>query len=229
MLLPTLYLTPASIGYLAQFILSLAITIYLVRRLISHKNRNTQAELLGGFFAVVTLFAGLLFLDAASLPTPRLYIVYMENTVLGIVLVLLLQFAYRFPTLYPRRKWEAIFVLGLSLLYLFYEAQYAVYRYSLLLGQGDVDYRLPQADYALAILFVWVPVAFLRQAIVADERPIHWLHKLWKPQGLGAHGARLFALIFIPLFALSIINILRAFSFIYLSYTHLTLPTKRIV
>ena len=61
---------------------------------------------------------------------------------------------------------------------------------------------------------MWVPVAFLRQAIVADERPIHWLHKLWKPQGLGAHGARLFALIFIPLFALSIINILRAFSFI---------------
>lgn len=212
--MPILFLTPASIGYLTQFIMSLAITVYLIQRLISHQDRNTQAELLGGFFAVVTLFVGLLFLDAAALPTPRLYFVYIENTVLASALVLLLQFAYRFPTLYPRRKWEAIFVLGLSLLYLFYEAQYAVYRYALLLGQGDVDYRLPQADYALAILFVWVPVAFLRQTIAADERRIHWLHKLWKPQGSGAHGARLFALIFIPLFALSIINILRAFSFI---------------
>ncbi|PJB65844.1 MAG: hypothetical protein CO094_08835 [Anaerolineae bacterium CG_4_9_14_3_um_filter_57_17] len=211
MLLPTLYLTPASIGYLTQFILSLAITVYLVQRLIPRKNRNTQIALLTGFFAVVTLFVGLLFLDAVAL---RLFFVYLENTVLASALALLLQFAYQFPAFFPSRKRESIFVLGLSLLYLFYEAQYAVYRYSMLLGQGEVNYRPPQADYALAILFVCVPLAFFRQAIAADERSVHWLRKLWKPQGLGARGARLFALIFIPLFALSIINILRTFSFI---------------
>jgi HAMP domain-containing protein len=213
-LLQSWYLTPASIGYLTQFILSLAITVYLIRHLSLYKNRNVQNRLLSGFFAIVTLFVGLLFLDSAFLPTLRLYFVYLENTILAGALILLFQFAYRFPTLYPHRKWESNSVLGLSLLYFLYEAQYAFYRYSLLLNQGDVDYRPSQADYALAILCVWVPVAFFRQAIAADERPISWWRKLWKPQGLGARGARLFALIFIPLFILTIVNILRAFSFI---------------
>ncbi|MBI5295733.1 MAG: response regulator [Chloroflexi bacterium] len=208
------YLTPSSIGYLTQLILNLAITFYLLHHLRLRENRSAQTLLLTGFFAVIVLFVGLLFLDAVSLPTPRLYFVYLENTALAGALLLLLQFVYRFPVFFPSRKREARIVLGLSLLYFLYEAQYAIYRFSLLLGQGDVDYRIPQADYALAILFVWVPVAFFRQAVAADARPIAWWRKLWKPRGLGAHGARLFALIFIPLFALSIVNILRAFSFI---------------
>ena len=209
-----IYLTPASIGYLTQFILSLSITVYLLQRLILYKDRSIQTGLLTSFFAVVTLFVGLLFLDAAALPTPRLYFVYIENTTLGIALVLLLQFAYRFPASFPSRKWGSILALSLSLAYTLYEAQYAVYRYTLLLGQGDVDYRPPGADYVLAILFVWVPLAFLLQTLSADERPLPWWRKLWNPQGLGARGARLFALIFIPLLALTIINILRAVSFI---------------
>ncbi|MBI5964575.1 MAG: response regulator [Chloroflexi bacterium] len=210
----TLYLTPASIGYLTQFILSLGITVYLLQRLIPNKDRNMQTGLLTSFFAVVTLFVGLLFLDAAALPAQRLYFVYLENTVLGIALVLVLQFAYRFPASFPPRKWESILALSLSLAYTLYEAQYAIYRYTLLLGQGDVDYRPAGADYVLAMLFVWVPLAFLLQALSADDRSIPWWRKFWKPQGLGARGARLFAFIFIPLFLLAIINILRAVTII---------------
>ena len=98
------------------------------------------------------------------------------------MLVLLLQFAYRYPALFRQRKWEAHSLLGLSLLYTLYEMLYAIYRFSLLLGQGRVEYRLPEADYALAALFVWVPVVFIRQAISADEHPGHWMRKLWRPQ-----------------------------------------------
>ncbi|MEK6753081.1 MAG: PAS domain S-box protein [Chloroflexota bacterium] len=213
--MPALYFTPASIGYLTQFILSLAITGYLVRRCLSKReNQSTQTALLTCLFAASTLFIGLLLLDAVLLPAPRLYIVYLENTVLGVVLVLLLQFAYRFPSLFPHRKRESYVALGLSLLYTLYEALFAVYRFSLLLGQGTVDYRFLEADYALAVLFVWAPVVFLRQTIFADERPVHWLRKLWKPQGLEARGAHSFALVFILLLALSVINILEGFSFI---------------
>lgn len=210
----TLYLTPASIGYLSQLILSFSITVYLLQRSILYKNYSTRTRLLTSFFTAITLFVGLLFLDAATLPAQRLYFVYLENTVLGIALILLLQFAYRFPASFPSRTWGSIFVLGLSLMYTLYEAQYAVYRYTLLLGQGDVDYRPPFADYVLAILFIWVPLAFLLQALSADESPIPWWRKLWKPQGLNARGARFFAFIFIPLFLLAIINILRAASFV---------------
>lgn len=210
--MPTFYLTPASLGYLTQFILSLAITVYLTGRLRKQKNRNPHSSLLTSIFALSTLFEGMLFLDAAFLPAPRLVLVYLENTVLGIVLVLLLQFAYRFPALFPPRKWEASVLLGVSLVYTLCEASFAVYRFSLLMGQGIVDYRYPEADYALAALFVWVPVVFLRQALVADERRLHWLHKLWQPHGLGARGAHSFALVFILLLALSILVILEGFS-----------------
>ena len=210
--MPTLYLTPASIGYITQLILSLAITVYLAGRLRKQGNRSPHTILLTGIFAVSTLFEGMLFLDAASLPAPRLRIVYLENTVLGVMLVLLLQFAYRYPALFRQRKWEAHSLLGLSLLYTLYEMLYAIYRFSLLLGQGRVEYRLPEADYALAALFVWVPVVFIRQAISADEHPGHWMRKLWRPQGLGARGTRTFALVFVLLFALSIVAILEGVS-----------------
>jgi FtsH-binding integral membrane protein len=57
-----IYLTPASISYLTQFILSLAIAVFLARR---PRNGNPQLVLLTCFFAGVTGFIGLMFLDAA--------------------------------------------------------------------------------------------------------------------------------------------------------------------
>jgi hypothetical protein len=101
----SIYLTPASVSFLTQFILSLAITIFLVWRL---RNRTPQLILLTGFFAGATAFIGLMFLDAALPPYPRLvWAVYAENTILALMLVFLIQFAYRFPRRYPQHKWES--------------------------------------------------------------------------------------------------------------------------
>ena len=219
--MPEIYFTPSSIGYLAQIILSASISIYLTQRLLRRENRSTQSVLLAGFFIVVTLFIGLLFFDAILLP--RLFFVYLENTVLGIVLTLILQFAYRFPVLFPRQKWEAYLVLFLSLSYTLYETQYAVYRFLLLLRDGTVDYRPPAADYALVVLFVWIPFAFLRQCVAADSRSIHWLRKLRHPQGMGARGARTFAMICVLLVALSVVNILRGDSTVSTTFYNIAL------
>ena len=219
--MPGLYFTPSSIGYLAQIILSASISVYLAQRLLRRENRNTQSVLLASFFIVETLFIGLLFFDAILLP--RLFFVYLENTALGIALALILQFAYRFPVLFPRQKWEAYLVLFLSLSYTLYEAQYAVGRFLLLLRDGIVNYRPPEADYALVVLFAWIPFAFLRQSVAADDRPIHWLRKLRRPQGMGARGARTFAMICALLVMLSIINILRGDSAISTTYYNIAL------
>jgi signal transduction histidine kinase len=199
------YLTPASIGYLTQFILSLAITAYLLRG-------NRRPSLLAGVFIVTTLFVGLLFLDAAVLPGPRLVFVYLENTALGVLLFLLLRFAYHFPAAFAQRRWEARLVLGLSLAYTLYEAAFAVYRFYLLFGRGMVEYRLPEADYALTALLAWVPVAFLSQSLAASESPGNWLRPLWLPQGQGARGARIFMLTFLLLLALSVIGVMEIHS-----------------
>jgi signal transduction histidine kinase len=206
-----LYLTPASISYLTQCFLSLAVTAFLVYRL---RNRSAQLVLLTGFFVAVTLFIGLLFLDAVLSPFPRLFAVYAQNAVLALALMFLLQFAYRFPRQFSRHKWEARASLVVSLAYLLWEASYMVYRYVSLLVEETVYYRPYVSDYANALVLLWVPIAFLRQSVAADSRPVNGLIKLWKPQGKGARGARRFVFIFGILFVLGAINLLRTYSII---------------
>jgi PAS domain S-box-containing protein len=207
----SIYLTPASISYLTQFILSLAITAFLARHL---RNRNTQLVLLIGFFAGATGFIGLMFLDAALSPFQRLLAVYVENTVLALALVFLLQFAYRFPRFYTHRKWEAHASLIVSMAYLLWEGQFTVYRYVSLLGRETVYYRPPVLDYANALVLLWVPIAFLRQCTAADPRSVNGLIKLWKPQGKEARGARSFVFVFAILAALGVINLSRGYALV---------------
>ena len=204
----SIYLTPASISYLTQFILSLAITVFLAHRL---QNRTTQLVLLTCFFVGATIFIGLMFLDAALSPFPRLFAVYAENTVLALALVFLLQFAYHFPRFYAHHKWEAHASLIVSLAYLLWEAQFMVYRYVSLLQRETVCYRPLVSAYANAFVLLWVPIVFLRQCIAADPRPVNGLVKLCKPQGKEARGARRFVFIFGILFVLGVIDVLRIF------------------
>lgn len=211
----SVYLTPASISYLAQFVLSLAITVFLAYRLRKRpQNMAKQLILLTGFFAAVTVFIGLLFLDAALSPFPRLFAVYAQNSVLALALVFLLQFAYGFPRPFPERKWESRASLVVSLAYFLWEVSYMVYRYVSLLGRETVYYRPFGPDYVNALILLWVPVAFLRQSIAADPRSVNGLIKLWKPQGKEARGARRFVFIFGILFVLGTINLLRTYSLV---------------
>ncbi|MGD2206411.1 MAG: HAMP domain-containing sensor histidine kinase [Anaerolineae bacterium] len=205
----SLYLTPASISYLTQFILALAIFVFLARRV---GDRNTQLVLLTSFFAAATIFMGLLFLDAALSPFPRLLAVYAENSVLALALVFLLQFAYRFPRSCARRRWEAYASLIASLAYLLWEVSFMIYRYVSLLQWETVYYRHAALAYANALILLWVPIAFLRQTIAADPRPVNGLIKLVKPQGKEARGARDFVFIFAIPFVLGVINVFREYS-----------------
>ena len=193
---------------LTQVILCLAIVVFLALRL---RERTPQLVLLTGFFALVTLFVGLMFLDVSLPPYPRLFAVYAENTVLALALVFVVQFAYSFPQRFAQHKWESYAGLIVSLAYLLLEAAVMLYRYTSLLGWDMVSYRPVVSAYANAVVLLWVPVAFLRQSIAADPRPVHWLRKLWRPQGKDARGARTFVLVFGILFVLGIVNLLRAY------------------
>lgn len=219
--MPNFYFTPAAVGYLTQVILSAAITLYLLGLFQKRKIWTVQAGLLIGFFAFTTLFVTLLFLDAAFLPASRLYVVFLENTVLGILLVFLLQFAYHFPKRFL--KLESRLALAASLGYALYEIWFAVHRYALLLRQGDNSYRPQEADYPLALILLWIPLAFLHQCVAADPRPLPWWRKLWKPQGEEARGAREFASIYGILFLLGLINILRAYSIVSTMFLNISL------
>lgn len=200
-----IYLTPASVSFLTQLILSLAITAFLAQRLCSR--RTSQLAWLTAFFVLVTVFIILLFLDSASSPYYRLLAVYAQNTVLALALVMLNQFAYRFPEQYPQHKLEARLVLAINLVYFLWEAGFMIYRYVSLLEYGNVFFRPEYASYGMALVLAVAPIAFLRQCVAADPRTVGWWHKLWQPQGVGAQGARAFVLVFGILFVLGLFNV----------------------
>jgi len=192
--MPAIYLTPASLSYMTQFILALAITLFLFNRLRSQRTRSLLW--LSACFALLTVLTGLWVLNAALMPFYRLLTAYAENAVLALVLVALIGFAYHFPERYPQHKWEMRGFLALSLLYLFWEVGFMIYRYVSLVGQGNVLNRFPLAAFSLPVVVLFAPLAFLRQTLAADPRPVAWWRKLWQPEGKGAVGARNFALVF---------------------------------
>ncbi len=202
-----MYLTPAAIGYLTELILAGVITLYLATRL-RHASSPTQMRLLVAFLGTTTLFIFLLFCDVALVPSQRLPAVFLQNSVVALCLLLLLQFAYSFPSFDPRKKWEARLVLAGSILYMLWEMQFAFYRFNEL-SAGRVQYRSGEMDNVLVAGFLWVPFAFIRQAISSDERTTLWIHKLLRPQGRGAQAARMMALVFLFTLALAVVNLSR--------------------
>ncbi len=212
-----IYLTPSALSYLTQSILALAITGYFFyrARVTPRQNRESHLFLLIGFFAAISLFSLLLFVEACLPRGQDLYAIYLQNTVLGVGLVLLLQFAYRFPALSLRQKWKARLVLGLSSAYTLWEFIFALHRFQLL-HTGQVIFRPEFADVPLALAFLWVPVIFLRQTMrisaenAGESSHFPWSY-VWRPQGRDAHTARNLALVYLIPFVLSMVNLLAAF------------------
>ncbi len=207
-----LYLTPAAVGYLTQLLLSTLVTGYILW--LARSSRSPRhIRWLVGFFGCITLFIATLFLEVALLPTQRLRVVYVQNATLGVALVFLIQFAYRYPDLLPERCLEAQVALVLSSLYALWEAVYAIYRF-VRLGQGDVLYRPNWIDYLLLIILLWTPLAFLRQ-LYSLEQPTgsRWarlINPLVYPTNRTARTVRGFMLVFLLVASLNILNMLRA-------------------
>ncbi len=204
-----IYLTPASISYLNQFILALLITLYLGARFFSAQTRQSLVEsdhLLFGFFVSVTVFSLALFFDASLLPTERLLAVYSLNSILAILLVLLIQLAYSLSHPVSPSNIERWLALLVSLGYLGWELAVAVQRYGLL-SQGKVIFRIPEMDYGPVVLFFWVVFVFGRATM-----------RNWRNPAI-----RRFALIFVIPLVLATLNILRSYALVSTLVYHVSL------
>lgn len=205
--MPTLYLTPASISYLNQFLLSLSITVYLIWRFVVRPNTraSTADRFLVFFFITTTLFSLALFLEVSFLPTARLIVVYLLNSLLALLLVFLIQFAYNFPEPAHQKKIERWLALLVSLAYLGWELKIAIERF-LLLSQAEVVFRPPNLDYWPVALFGWVVFVFARGTVK------HW-HNV---------AARRFALIFLIPVILMLLTIGRSYDYISTPFYHIS-------
>jgi hypothetical protein len=179
-----LYLSPLALSYLAQLLLTLCIAFYLAHLHIWRtgqsgtenrlpRQRDRHARLLACFFATLAGFIFTLFMEAVLLPTQRLYAVFVQNVLLGAALVCLLQFAYHFPQPSTSLRRETRLALALSVLYTLGEAGYALFRFFQLRG-GVIEYRPNWSDYCLLLLFLWIPVALVRQIGALREHEGGW-------------------------------------------------------
>ena len=124
--------------------------------------------LLTGFFVCIALLTLLLTLEAALPPSERWYAVILQAPVLFLGILLLQQFAYRFPE--PLRPpWETGLALLWSLWHFLDEATFAIGRFQHL-AQGGVRFRGNQMDVPIALGLLWVVVVFLRQSLAASAR-----------------------------------------------------------
>jgi HAMP domain-containing protein len=231
-----LYLTPGSLSYLAQFILTLAITFFLAR--LAHRLRTQKREwlttaLLAGSFTGWTLFSLLAFLEVSLDPSLRLLPLCWQSPVVALDLVFLLQFVYRFPVELRPRVWESRLVLGLSLWHFLREFAYAIERLTLL-TDWNVQYRIGNLDQVLVLEFLWVFVVALRQTVRASNHTrgafivrretkgsavltrlgstaSFAMNALIFPRGRGARATRDFAIVFLFFFLLSRLHLARAF------------------
>ncbi len=230
--MPSWYLTPAALGYLAQFILALLIAGYFIARLLRPRaDRPAHRVLLTGFFACIALLTLLLILEAALPPSERWYAVILQAPVLFLGILLLQQFAYRFPERL-RPQWEAGLALLWCLRFFLEEATYAIGRFQEL-TVGKVGFRGNQMDVPIALGLLWVVVVVLRQSLAASarqragdagrggvtpplQRVLHAMWRpfrdLWRPQGQAARTARALMLVYLLPFGLSLLTILRSYN-----------------
>ncbi|WP_097655213.1 helix-turn-helix transcriptional regulator [Candidatus Chloroploca asiatica] len=204
------YVTPNGLVYLNQILLTTLVSGYLVRTALRSGRRYTW--LLAGFFITLTTFLGTLWLEVSFLPTPRLYSVIAQNSLLGFALIFLLQFVYHFPVLPPRWRVEARIALIFSILYTLGEVGYAVYRLWKL-QQGVVLFRHEVIDYLLFGIFMWVPLVLVRQMymltpVPSDRGRSQWFYPFLNPGSSEASTIRVFTIIFFFVASLNLISIL---------------------
>lgn len=161
-----IYLTPASISYLNQFLLSVLVAAYLGGRVfvLREQRSDTTVKLLIAFFISVAIFSALLFFEASTLPNVRLIFLCPQNAVLGLSLLFLMQFAYHFPVPLASQSRERRLVLLFMLIYVLSEAGFALWRLWLW-SNGDVVYRYQIMDIPPVIGIAWIIFLFVRSSL----------------------------------------------------------------
>jgi diguanylate cyclase (GGDEF)-like protein/PAS domain S-box-containing protein len=202
----SILLTPASISYLNQFLLSILITVYLGWRLNKQTSVARQDVLLFVFFIATSIFSLLFFLEVSLLPSERLYAVYLQYIVLGIMLIVLVQFAYHFPVLNEKQTLERRVLAVLLTIYTLWEAGFAIWRFYKL-SHGVVLFRPDYTDIFPAIGFLCVIFVFARNAF----------------QNWELRAARRFAFVFIVPFWLAVLNQVKTFYGVSTSIYHINM------
>jgi DNA-binding NarL/FixJ family response regulator/signal transduction histidine kinase len=196
------YFDQYALSSLAQLILTLVITLYLLRV----KERTTTTRLFTLFFAAMTAYAVFSTLAGTAVWSRRFYAVHLQLVALSLALVAILQFAYRFPEARPNQRQEARVVLLFSLLATTLAAGWAIYQFRQLRPGGEPSTDTQPIDLWLAAGFLWLITVFWRRSYTFSRQhapQLLWWRHLYRPQGRAAQAAFAFVLAFLLAVALS--------------------------
>ncbi|MBS1252537.1 MAG: Response regulator protein VraR [Anaerolineales bacterium] len=202
-----LYFDQHAIVFLAQLILTLVMTLYLL----SLRNKTTATWWFFLYFAGMTAYAGVSVVEATSVWVRRFYAVHLQLIMLSLALVALLQFAYRYPQApdQPPAQREVRTVFGGSILATLLASAWAVYQFSQLTPAGDPTTNTKATDIWIAVACLWVLLTFWRRAFRFSRRQapdvFRSRHLVW-PHGRLAQAA--FAFILAIVIAVALISIL---------------------
>jgi diguanylate cyclase (GGDEF)-like protein len=186
-----LYLTPASISFIAQTILFLGISIYLVV-VNNHTNANYW---LSGFFTIMVAASLAGFVGVSSLGWYE-YAFHLHTALVVLALALLIQFAYNFPDANPAFKKEARIVLWVSVILSLIALTSSIFHSLWFEFFAQISIVPIIIQSVQVIELAWVIVLLLKLTIrngMSSTKEKWWSHFI-HPQGRSARARRGFTL-----------------------------------
>ncbi len=200
-----LFLTPASISYIAQTIVFLGVTVYLIL-----KNNGTKANLWLGIAFAVLVAAGLAgFIGVSSLRFQAEGML-VHNTLLVLGLALITQFAYNFSTVKSVGEKQAKLVVWANNFLMIASVVLSAIFLSGLINH-PVRNLLPfiiQVFLVLEITFLMVFFILMTIKSSTLEANGSWLHRFFHPQGRLSIAAQGFSYSFIALWFFWLLSII---------------------
>ena len=160
-----LYLTPASVIYLCQVILTGLIAVYLGWRSLQVESSRTQLRLAAILFSVTALLLALLWVESSVIGPWRNYARFLNAPVLAVHGIVTLLFLYHVPEWNPRERREALAVIAILVVArLSVETVFAYQRFQLYAATGEASRSRPLfADLMLLAVVLWVVFVAVRR------------------------------------------------------------------
>lgn len=184
-----LFLTPASISFLAQTILFLIVTLFLAFK----SSRSVAIYWLAGFYSVFVFASLASFISVSSLEWFSLGWL-IHNALILVALPLLLQFVYNFPNSKPERKKEAALVSIVSIVFTLYGLITTIVH----VFSTPIFDLYPLMARSIQVLqmieLAWAAGVLISLTIHAmGKQKENWFKRLQRPKGRASRAARGFS------------------------------------
>lgn len=192
-----LFLTPASISFLAETLIFLIITIYLVIL----KSRSVANYWLAGFYAVMVT-ASLAGFFGVSILFWYSNAIYIHDAMVVTALPLLIQFAYNFPVINPQRKRQSKVVLTISIIVIILTIISVLIKIlnPAFITLPEISTLILSIIQLLGILFTLFIFLDLSKQISKSSNTRNWFKQLLNPDNRISFAIRGFIIVLICLF-----------------------------